>query len=242
MIRRISPLTAAILGACLSGALVAAAMLVIMGGGKTAAPPQATPTATASPSPSPSASLSASPSASGASPSASLSGCDLLSFLPHQNRVLEKRLPENLPGAGDGIWLCRASMTMADYLSGGETVWVRVHNAWLVKLGKAPGDVYVAAAKDYTDTWNVTLLAVEIPGATADVAAAFAQEARQEDWPVTAGTAGGQPVFEITDPRGDADNGRDTAYVFSKGDIAYFIITDDPIVLTAAMATLLAMQ
>lgn len=235
MIRRPSPLAAAFLGACLASVLVAGCDAGTAG--PTATPTQTTTqTPAATPTASSSVQPTATPSGSGAQTSPSATATDEWWNGPHVNTKLEDMLPDVLVG---DVPLWKTSVTMANYLSGSSSGTKSVYTAWLVKLGKAPEDVDIAAATDLTEEWHIVILAIEIPNSTSvDLAAAFGAEAKSAGWPVAAKQIGTRSVLEIVDPKGDATNGRDIAYVYSKENVIFFVITDRVDLLATALLQL----
>jgi hypothetical protein len=219
------PLTAA-LALCLAGAIVAGCDEASISSASTL--PAPTPaTASAGPtSAGPSASASA--SAEAASPTPTLDPCAVVN-LPHRNTGLEDRLPSVL--ATVNILLCKTSLTLSAYLTGADASFAGAYTSWVVGLGVAPEDVDVAAASDLTGEFNIVLLAVQVPGVKSDLAASFGVRAKAAGWAVEAKQVVGRSLLEI-------DNGRNIAYVYSKEDVAYFVITDRDDLLLAALMQL----
>jgi hypothetical protein len=230
MIGRPRPLFSSLLGVGLALASLAACA------GNTPSPSAAhspavtaAPTASGSPGGSAAASGSVSPSASASqllpSPTEDL-------HLPHVSAALEDKLP-NVIG---GTTLEKFSMTLAAYMAsyaGGDKP---LYTPWLVKFGKTPDDVNLAAALDLTQTESFHVQAIEVPGQTpAALVAGFANSARALGWPVTNRTIGGTAITQIVDSA-TAASGLGIAYVLAREDVIYIIVTDSPDLLVEALA------
>jgi hypothetical protein len=215
--------------------VVAVGLVGGCGGSASPSPAPATPTVTASASASATPSPAPTPSPADTSEQASPSPSDAWWNGPHVNAKLEDKLPSNL-AIGD-ITLWKTSVTLASYLSGARSGLRNVYTSWVVKLGHAPEDVDLAAAIDLLD-WQIVILAIEVPGASADLAASFGAEAKANGWPVTPVRIGARSLLEITDPEGEQGRSLATAYVYSNDDVAFFVITDQEDLLLGALMQL----
>jgi hypothetical protein len=178
------------------------------------------------PTESPATSISPSPSAS-----------DPLG-LPHADLALEASLPSVI----GGVTLEKFSLSLSAYIAStpgaGEN---SLYGPWLVKFNKTPTQVVMAVASDLRQNGiNMTIHAIEVPGATAaTLSADFADVATKAGWPVKSVTVDrDKATLEIIDPAAKAAGNLSAGYVYSKGDVLYTVITDDPSLLLEALVNL----
>lgn len=209
------------------------------GGASATASPTAAPTPTVviSPSPQPSASPSAVPSGSpsgSASASPSDSGPGSIG-LPHVDAALEDQLPSII----GGISLEKFSMPLSSYVdlsAGGDK---RLYAPWLVKFGKTPDDVNIAISADLTQTENLVIHAIKVPGvADATLSSAFGDVARAAGWPVNTKSVAAKTVLEVIDPTAVSAGVLPNGYVYAKNNVLFVVITDDPALLLEALIKL----
>jgi hypothetical protein len=225
MIRRPRPLLS-----ILAGVGLAAASLAACGGGT--ATPAPTPEATVSAEPIVSSSPGGSTAAtSSLAPSVSPSPTPLP--LPHVSAALEDKLPNTI----GGITLQKFSMTLGAYMAsftGGDKP---LYAPWLVKFGKTPDEVDLAAALGLTETTTFHVQAIQVPGVQPTALSnGFADVARGLKWPVGNRTIGRTAVTVIEDPATIAAGGLGIAYVYAREDVLYIIVTDSPDLLVEALA------
>ena len=159
--------------------------------------------------------------------------------LAHVDAALEDKLPSVI----GQVTLTKWSMPVSSYIAsvnGGDGV---LYPTWLVKFGKTPDEVDMALAEDLTGHENANLRAIQVPGADpAALLAGLSDVATKTGWPnKTVTSLPKTPVLQITDPAADAAKGPNTAYVYARGDIVYFVIGNpavDLVSIVQALATL----
>jgi hypothetical protein len=209
------------------------------GGASATASPTAAPTPTiaVSASPMPSASPSALPSGSpngSAAASPSDSGPGSIG-LPHVDAALEDLLPSII----GGISLEKFSMPLSSYVASSAGGDKRLYAPWLVNFGKTPDDVNIAISADLTQTENLVIHAIKVPGvADATLSADFANVARAAGWPVNTKSVAAKTVLEIVDPTAVTAGVLPNGYVYAKNNILFVVITDDPSLLLEALIKL----
>jgi hypothetical protein len=157
--------------------------------------------------------------------------------LPHVSAALEDKLPSSIGGIQLQKFSMDLSAYIASYAGGDKPLYV----PWLVKFGKTPDDVNLAAALDLTQTESFHVQAIEVPGADASsLVVGFADVARSLKWPVTTRTVGTESILAIVDPATTQAGGLGTAYVLARGDVLYTIVTDDANLLVEALAKITA--
>ncbi|HEX7490985.1 MAG TPA: hypothetical protein VF337_04720 [Candidatus Limnocylindrales bacterium] len=174
----------------------------------------------------PSASISPNPSAS-----------DPLG-LPHADLNLESSLPTIV----GGVTLTKFSLSLSAYIASttgaGENA---LYGPWLVKFGSTPSQVVIAVASDLRqDGINMIIHAIHVPGATASaLSSGFADVATKAGWPVRSVTVvKDKATLEVVDPAAKAAGTLSAGYVYSKGDVLYTVITDNPSLLVEAIVNL----
>jgi len=228
MIRRFGPLNKALLGVGLVTMLAAGC------GGTT---PTATPAQPASHAPTISAGPSGTAGASAGHSSPSVSPSPGQTYpLAHVDAALEDQLPSII----GGITLTKWSMPVSSYIAsvtGGDTV---LYAAWLVKFGMTPDEVDMALAVDLSGKEVANLRAIQVPGAdAATLISGLADVATKAGWTnKTVTSLPKTPVHQIVDPTVDATKIANTAFVYAKGDIVFFVISDDLSVVIQALAAL----
>jgi len=140
--------------------------------------------------------------------------------------------------AAGSIDLCRFSETLSDYLGAASSSQVKIYTNWVVGFGRTPQDVDVAVDFPVADMTDVVILAVEIPGAKTDLASAFGRAAAAEGRTVGPAQVGDRNLIEVVDPTLDVTTGHYIAYIYSKGQICYFIVTDKHEQLVSALIQL----
>lgn len=212
MIRRLRPLTLAVVGLSLA-ALVAAAC----GGVDT------TPTNLKTATHGPTISINPSGTSTGhSSPTVSASPGQTYP-LAHVDAALEDQLPSVI----GGVQLTKWSMPISSYIAsvtGGDSV---LYAPWLVKFGMTPVEVNMALAEDLGGNQTVNVRAIKVPGIDAKVLIAGLRDvATKAGWPVRTTTLPKSPL-QITDPTVDASQTANEAFVYAKGDIVFFVINED---------------
>lgn len=156
--------------------------------------------------------------------------------LAHVDAALEDQLPSELGGVALTKWSMPVSSYMAS-VTGGDTV---LYPPWLVKFGKTPDEVDMALAQDLTGTQHTNLRAIQVPGAdAATLVARLGDVATSVGWTHrTVTSLPKTPVLQIIDPTVDAAKTPNTAFVYAKGDIVFFVISDDLTVVVEALAAL----
>ena len=230
MVRRLSRL-----GPCVAGLGIAALLAAGCGSGPLTATPflPASNPATASVAP------SATAGASTGQPSPTVSACTGQTYLAHVDAALEDQLPSVI----GVVCLTKWSMPVSTYMAsvtGGDTA---LYPTWLVKFGKTPDEVDMALAEDLTGHQNANLRAIQVPGADpAALVAGLSDVATKIGWPnKTVTSLPKTPVLQITDPSVDATKGPNTAFVYAKGDIAYFVIGNPSLDLVGIVQALAAL-
>ncbi len=159
--------------------------------------------------------------------------------LAHVDAALEDKLPSVI----GQVTLTKWSMPVSSYIAsvtGGDSV---LYASWLVKFGKTPDEVDMALAEDLTGHDNANLRAIQVPGAdAAALVAGLSDVATKMSWPnKTVTSLPKTPVLQITDPGVDAAKGPNTAYVYAKGDIVYFVIGNPALDLVGIVQSLAAL-
>jgi hypothetical protein len=227
MIRRFGPLNKALVGVGL------ATMLTASCGGTT---PTSTSPQPASHAPTISAGPSGTAGASAGQSSPAVTATPGQTYpLAHVDAALEDQLPSII----GGVTLTKWSMPVSSYIAsvtGGDTV---LYAAWLVKFGKTPDEVDMALAQDLSGHEVANLRAIQVPGASATaLVSGLADVAKKTGWPNETVTSLSRPVLQITDPTVDPTKTANKAFVYAKGDIVFFVISDDPAVLIEALSKL----
>jgi hypothetical protein len=152
---------------------------------------------------------------------------------------LDAALEDQLPSVISGVTLTKFSYPVSTYLAsvtGGDSI---LYAPWFVKFGKTPDEVDVAFAVDDLPPVHVNLRAIQVPGADAiALIAGLSEVATKAGWPVKSVTSLPKPVLQITDPTVDASQTANKAFVYAKGDIVFFVISDDLTVVIEALAAL----
>jgi hypothetical protein len=220
MIRRV-PLTTVLLGVGI------ATMLVAGCGG-----PASTPTSSQSSSHAPtiSAGPSGTPATSASQNAPTTSPCPAQAYLAHVDAALEDQLPSVI----GGVCLTKWSMPVSSYMAsvtGGDTV---LYPSWLVKFGKTSDEVDMALAQDLSGHEIANLRAIQVPGASATaLVSGLADVATKAGWPTENVTSLSRPVLQITDPTVDPTKTANKAFVYAKGDVVFFLIGDETVVIEA---------
>jgi hypothetical protein len=159
--------------------------------------------------------------------------------LAHVDAALEDKLPSVI----GQVALTKWSMPVSSYIAsvtGGDSV---LYPTWLVKFGRTPDEVDMALAEDLTGHENANLRAIQVPGADpAALVAGLSDVATKTGWPnKTVTSLPKTPVLQITDPSVDATKGPNTAYVYAKGDIVYFVIGNPALDLVGIVQALAAL-
>jgi hypothetical protein len=156
--------------------------------------------------------------------------------LAHVDAALEDQLPSVI----GGVCLTKWSMPVSSYMAsvtGGDSV---LYPAWLVKFGKTTDEVDMALAEDLSGHEICNLRAIQVPGADATaLVAGLSEVATKAGWSnktVTSLTK--TPVLQIKDPTVDPTKTANTAFVYAKGDVVFFVISDDQLVVLQALAAL----
>jgi len=222
MIRRLRPLTLAVVGLSLA-ALVAAAC-----GGVDATQTNLK-TATHAPTINPSGT-----STGHSSPTVSPSPGPTYP-LAHVDAALEDQLPSTI----GGVPLTKWSMPVSSYIAsvtGGDSI---LYAPWLVKFGMTPDQVNMALAEDLSGNQTINLRAIKVPGIDAKaLIAGLSEVATKAGWPVRTVTSLPKPVIQITDPTVDASQTANKAFVYANGDIVFFVISDDLTIVIESLAAL----
>jgi hypothetical protein len=225
MIRRLGRLNATLLWVGL------AAMLAAGCGGTT--PTQTSPQ-TGSHAPTISAHPNVTPSASSSRPP-TVSASPGPTYLAHLDAALEDQLPSVI----GGVTLTKFSYPVSTYLAsikGGDSV---LYPSWLVKFGKTPDAVDMAFAEDDLPPVHVNLRAIQVPGADPTaLVAGLADVATKAGWPNRAVTSLSRPVLQITDPTADPTKTANEAFVYAKGDVVFFLISDNINIVIEALSKL----
>jgi hypothetical protein len=227
MIRRFGPLNKALLGVGLVTMLAAGC------GGTTPTPTSPQPSSNA---PTISAHPSATTEASASQNAPTTGPCPAQAYLAHVDAALEDQLPSVI----GGVCLTKWSMPVSSYMAsvtGGDTV---LYPAWLVKFGMTPDEVDMALAVDLGGHEVANLRAIQVPGVdAATLISGLSDVARKAGWAnkmMTGLTK--SPVLRIEDPTVDPTKTANTAFVYAKGDIVFFVISDDQLVVIQALAAL----
>jgi hypothetical protein len=218
-------------------------VVAVLAAGCGGASATATPAVTAVPTPSasPSVASGGSPSAGAsnstdgsASPSA-LATDQLTIGLPHVDAALE----DLLPGTIGGIDLQKFSMPLSSYIASAQGGDKTLYAPWLVKFAKTPDDVNMAISADLTQRENFVIHAIKVPGVDdPTLSSSFATVARNAGWQVNSKSVAAKTVLEIIDPTAQTTGVLSNAYVYAKGGVLYFVITDDASLLLEALIKL----
>jgi hypothetical protein len=227
MVRRLSRL-----GPCVA----ALGIVALLAAGCHAGPLTATPFLPASNAGTASVGASATAATSTGEPSPTASPCAGQTYLAHVDAALEDQLPSVI----GGVCLTKWSMPVSSYMAsvtGGDSV---LYPAWLVKFGKTTDEVDMALAEDLSGHEICNLRAIQVPGADATaLVAGLSEVATKAGWSnktVTSLTK--TPVLQIKDPTVDPTKTANTAFVYAKGDVVFFVISDDQLVVLQALAAL----
>ena len=241
MVRRSSATIRTLLGAAMVATLVAAC-------GNATATATPAPARTATPSTSAGTSPGSSPGAAG-SPGGSASAAvpttepslDISAGLAH----LDAKLEALLPGTIGEIPLAKLSMPLSTYIASltcdasnpcGDKA---LYTPWLVGLGKTPDDATLAAATDLTGTEKIVIEAFKVPGKSgAELSSTFAAQARTAGWPVSQKTVAAKSVQELIDVARQKLGLVSIGYLYSKDDVMYLVLTDDPALLVESLIKL----
>jgi hypothetical protein len=226
MIRRV-PLTTVLLGVGITTMLVA-------GCGGPASTPTSSQSSSYAPTISAGPSGTASGSAANSSPTVTASPGQTYP-LAHVNATLEDQLPSVI----GGVALTKWSMPVSSYIAsvtGGDTI---LYAPWLVKFGKTTDQVDMALAQDLSGHEVANLRAIQVPGASATaLASGLADVATKAGWQNKTVTSLSKPVLQITDPTVDPTKTANEAFVYVKGDIAFFVISDNITIVIEALSKL----
>lgn len=198
--------------------------------------PSPVPVVTGPPSASASA-PSASPGGSGSpAPSAAASPTDTFSLdLPHADASLEDLLPATI----GGVTMEKFSLALSAYIASSTGGDRALYGPWLVKFGLTPDDVNMAVATDLTQTENIIIHAIKVPGvADATLSSSFGDVATKAGWPVSTKSVATRTVLEIIDPAAAAAGNLSVGYVYAKNGVLYTVITDDSALLLEALIKL----
>ena len=160
-------------------------------------------------------------------------------YLAHLDAALE----DQLPSVVGGLTLTKFSYPVSTYLAsvtGGDSL---LYAPWLVKFGKTPDAVDMAFAEDDLPPVHFNLRAIQVPGADPKaLVAELSDVATKAGWPSkTVTSLPKTPVLQITDPTADATKTPNTAFVYAKGDIVFFVIGNPSLDLVSIVQALAAL-
>jgi hypothetical protein len=202
--------------------------------------PSSTPVRTTSHAPTLSAQPSGTASGSASRPSSTVSPSAGQTYpLAHVNAALE----DELPSVVGEVTLTKWSMPVSSYIAsvtGGDSV---LYPAWLVKFGKTPDEVDMALAEDLSGNGSDNLRAIQVPGADPTaLVSGLSDAATKAGWSnKTVTSLPKTPVLQITDPTADATKTPNTAFVYAKGDIVFFVIGNPSLDLVSIVQALAAL-
>lgn len=155
--------------------------------------------------------------------------------MPHVDAALEDILPATI----GGIDLEKFSMPLSSYSASSPGGDKTLYGPWLVKFGKTPDDVNIAISADLTQRENLVIHAIKVPGVDdATLSSSFGTVAKAAGWPVSSKSVADKTVLEIIDPTAATAGVLAAAYVYAKGGVLYFVITDDASLLLEALIKL----
>lgn len=154
--------------------------------------------------------------------------------LPHADAALE----DTLPSVIGGVPLSKFSMTLKAFMGPSTTGVNALYPVWLLKFGKIPSDVIVAAATNLTNSdENFTVYGIKLPGVDATtLRSSFGDVAAKAGWPVKEHQGYlGKTVLEMIDPDTSVCQTLCTGIVYATVNVLYTIVTDDQKLLDEAL-------